>query len=93
MKMRFKDRCGRLEDIVANLDDASSAIGYAACDSSTACSFALFRRRCGSTSAAFPSATSLAACRPPSDLIAAIELCSSLLESPNLALSVELAQK
>jgi hypothetical protein len=93
VKMRFIDRWGRLEDMVASVDDASGAIGYAASESSTACSFAFFRRRCGSTSAALVAASSLAACCPGPDRIAAIELCNSRPELPNLSLSVGFAQK
>jgi hypothetical protein len=91
--MRLIDLCGRLEDMVASFEDASGAIGYAASESSVSCSFAFLRRRCGSTSSVDAAASSLLACCPRSDLMAAIELCRSRLDLLNVSLRVGFAQK
>jgi len=91
--MRFIDRCGRLDDIVASFEEASGAIGYAASGFSASCSLALFRRRCGSTSSVAAGAFALLAWCPLSARMAAIELCNSRLDLPKLSLSVEFAQK
>jgi hypothetical protein len=91
--MRLSDRCGRVEDIVASREDASSGIGYAASDSSVASSFAFFLRLCGSTSSAGVVASSSSARCRGAGLVAAIELCNCLLESPIVSLSAEFVQK
>lgn len=93
--MRLSDCCGRLEDMCASLEDASCGIGYAVSGVSIACSFALFRRLCGSTSSVPVTPSAFAACCPPAfaDLMDKIELCSSGLDFQNVSLNIGFARK
>lgn len=93
VKMRLSDLWGRLEEIAASLDDASSAMGYATSGSSGAGSFAFFLRRCGSTSGGLDAASCFEAWCPFPDATAAIEPCESCRELQKLAFSIGFARK
>jgi hypothetical protein len=93
VNMRFSDCCGRLEDMCASFAEASCGMGYAVSGSSIACSFAFFRRLCGSTSSAMAGPSSLFDCCPFPDRIDTIELCNSSFEFQKESFSSGFARK